>query len=64
MADNHYDAIVVGSNQWRLGSEGADREGPEGPDAERGRNIEHVKDYVNAMKEAWDFPHATGRRRR
>jgi hypothetical protein len=24
---------------------------------ERGRNIEHVKDYVNAMKEPWDFPH-------
>ncbi|MEL5937942.1 GMC family oxidoreductase, partial [Stenotrophomonas maltophilia] len=24
---------------------------------ERGRNIEHVKDYVHAMKAAWDFPH-------
>jgi choline dehydrogenase-like flavoprotein len=24
---------------------------------ERGRNIEHVKDYVNANKEIWEFPH-------
>ncbi len=28
---------------------------------ERGRDIEHVKDYVNASKEAWDYPHR-GRR--
>nr|WP_240457737.1 GMC family oxidoreductase [Halomonas socia] len=24
---------------------------------ERGRNIEHVKDYTNASKEVWDYPH-------
>ncbi|MFZ8488503.1 hypothetical protein ACO1MQ_13750, partial [Staphylococcus aureus] len=24
---------------------------------ERGRNIEHIKDYVNANKEAWDYEH-------
>jgi len=24
---------------------------------ERGRNIEHIKDYVNANKEPWEFPH-------
>ncbi len=28
---------------------------------ERGRNIEHVKDYVNANKEAWNYPHRTRR---
>ena len=28
---------------------------------ERGRNIEHVKDYVNATKESWEFPHRGGR---
>ncbi len=28
---------------------------------ERGRNIEHVKDYENATKDPWDFPHR-GRR--
>jgi choline dehydrogenase-like flavoprotein len=28
---------------------------------ERGRDIVHVKDYVNANKEAWDYPHR-GRR--
>jgi choline dehydrogenase-like flavoprotein len=24
---------------------------------ERGRNIEHIKDYVNANKDPWDYPH-------
>ena len=24
---------------------------------ERGRDIEHIKDYVNATKESWEFPH-------
>ena len=24
---------------------------------ERGRNIEHIKDYTNAFYEAWDYPH-------
>lgn len=24
---------------------------------ERGRNIEHITDYVNAEKEAWDYPY-------
>ncbi|MEP7258993.1 MAG: GMC family oxidoreductase, partial [Flavitalea sp.] len=28
---------------------------------ERGRDIEHIKGYVNATKEAWDYPHR-GRR--
>ena len=29
---------------------------------ERGHNIEHVKDYVNASKrDCWEFPHRGGR---
>jgi len=58
MADNHYDAIVVGSGVsggWAA-KELAEK-GLKVLMLERGRNIEHVKDYVNAHKEAWDFPH-------
>ena len=28
---------------------------------ERGRNVEHVKDYVNATKAPWEYPHRGGR---
>lgn len=58
MADNHYDAIVVGSGisgGWAA-KELAEK-GLKVLMLERGRNIEHIKDYVNAMKEGWDFPH-------
>lgn len=58
MADTHYDAIVVGSGitgGWAA-KELAEK-GLKVLMLERGRNIEHVKDYVNAMKETWDFPH-------
>jgi hypothetical protein len=24
---------------------------------ERGKNVEHVKDYVNATKSPWEYPH-------
>jgi choline dehydrogenase-like flavoprotein len=30
---------------------------------ERGRNVEHVKDYVNATKGPWEYPHRGGRTR-
>lgn len=58
MANNHYDAIVVGSGisgGWAA-KELAEK-GLKVLMLERGRNIEHVKDYVNAHKEAWDYPH-------
>ncbi|WP_374011983.1 GMC oxidoreductase [Pseudoxanthomonas koreensis] len=58
MANNHYDAIVVGSGisgGWAA-KELAEK-GLKVLMLERGRNIEHVKDYVNAATEAWDFPH-------
>ncbi|MDC8829821.1 GMC oxidoreductase [Alteromonas gilva] len=58
MADNVYDAIVVGSGisgGWAA-KELAEK-GLKVLMLERGRNIEHVKDYVNAHKEAWNYPH-------
>lgn len=58
MADNHYDAIVVGSGitgGWA--AKELTEKGLKVLMLERGRNIEHIKDYVNAMKEQWDFPH-------
>lgn len=62
MSDQTYDAIVVGSGisgGWAA-KELAEK-GLKVLMLERGRNIEHVKDYVNANKEAWDYPHR-GRR--
>jgi len=58
MADNHYDAIVVGSGvSGGWAAKELTEKGLKVLMLERGRNIEHVKDYVNAHKEAWDFPH-------
>lgn len=58
MADNNYDAIVVGSGisgGWAA-KELAEK-GLKVLMLERGRDIEHIKDYVNAHNEAWDYPH-------
>ena len=58
MADNVYDAIVVGSGisgGWAA-KELAEK-GLKVLMLERGRNIEHIKDYVNAHNEAWNYPH-------
>jgi len=62
MADNVYDAIVVGSGisgGWAA-KELAEK-GLKVVMLERGENIEHVKDYVNATKAPWEFPHRTKR---
>jgi len=54
----HYDAIVVGSGvSGGWAAKELTEKGLKVLMLERGRNIEHVKDYVNADKEAWDFPH-------
>ena len=58
MATNEYDAIVVGSGisgGWAA-KELAEK-GLKVLMLERGRNIEHIKDYTNAMHETWDYPH-------
>ncbi len=58
MADNHYDAIVVGSGiSGGWAAKELTEKGLKVLLLERGRNIEHVKDYTNATKEVWDYPH-------
>ena len=59
MADNmHYDAIVVGSGiSGGWAAKELTERGLKVLMLERGRNIEHITDYVNADKEAWDYPH-------
>ena len=59
MADNmHYDAIVVGSGiSGGWAAKELTEKGLKVLMLERGRNIEHLTDYVNADKEAWDYPH-------
>jgi choline dehydrogenase-like flavoprotein len=58
MSNFNFDAIVVGSGisgGWAA-KELAEK-GLKVVMLERGRNIEHVKDYVNANKERWEYPH-------
>ena len=58
MAQNTYDAIVIGSGisgGWAA-KELCER-GLKTLVLERGRNIEHIKDYPTATKNPWDFPH-------
>lgn len=58
VAQNTYDAIVIGSGisgGWSA-KELCDH-GIKTLVLERGRNIEHIKDYPTAMKNSWDFPH-------
>jgi choline dehydrogenase-like flavoprotein len=62
MADNVYDAIVIGSGiSGGWAAKELCEKGLKTIMLERGRNIEHVKDYVNANKEAWDYPHRGSR---
>lgn len=57
MPDN-YDAIVIGSGiSGGWAAKELTEKGLKVLMLERGRNIEHIKDYVNANKEAWDYPH-------
>src|SRR3569833_1683260 len=58
MADNTYDAIVIGSGiSGGWAAKELTEKGLKVIMLERGRDIEHIKDYVNANKEAWDYPH-------
>ncbi len=53
-----YDAIVVGSGiSGGWAAKELTEKGLKVLMIERGRSIEHVKDYVNANKESWEFPH-------
>ncbi|PTX18101.1 choline dehydrogenase-like flavoprotein [Pontibacter mucosus] len=62
MAENVYDAIVVGSGiSGGWAAKELTEKGLKTIMLERGRNIEHIKDYKNATKHPWEFPHR-GRR--
>jgi choline dehydrogenase-like flavoprotein len=62
MADNIYDAIVIGSGiSGGWAAKELTEKGLKTIMLERGRNIEHVKDYVNATKNPWELPHRGGR---
>ncbi|MGN6249483.1 MAG: GMC oxidoreductase [Ginsengibacter sp.] len=62
MAENTYDAIVIGSGiSGGWAAKELTEKGLKTIMLERGKNIEHVKDYVNAVKGPWEFPHRGGR---
>lgn len=58
MADNQYDAIVVGSGiSGGWAAKELTEKGLKVLLLERGRDIKHIEGYVNAIKESWEFPH-------
>ena len=62
MADNTYDAIVIGSGitgGWA--AKELTEKGLKTIMLERGKDVKHVKDYNSANKHPWEFPHAGGR---
>lgn len=62
MANNTFDAIVVGSGiSGGWAAKELTEKGLKVLMLERGENIEHIKDYVNTNKDPWEFPHAGGR---
>ncbi|MBC6490046.1 GMC oxidoreductase [Flavihumibacter stibioxidans] len=62
MAENTYDAIVIGSGiSGGWAAKELTEKGLKTILLERGRNVEHIKDYVSANKHPWEFPHRGGR---
>lgn len=62
MQEQDYDAIVVGSGiSGGWAAKELTEKGLKVLLLERGKNIEHIKDYVNATKSPWDYPHRGGR---
>jgi choline dehydrogenase-like flavoprotein len=62
MAENTFDAIVIGSGiSGGWAAKELTEKGLKTIVLERGRNIEHIKDYVNTNKDPWEFPHRGGR---
>ena len=62
MANNTYDAIVVGSGiSGGWAAKELTEKGLKVLLLERGRDIKHVKDYVNTNKELWELPHRGAR---
>ncbi|NUO94676.1 MAG: GMC family oxidoreductase [Gemmatimonadaceae bacterium] len=64
MTTETYDAIVVGSGiSGGWAAKELTEKGLRVLQLERGKNVEHVKDYVNATKPPWAYPHRGGRTR-
>ncbi|MDF2771357.1 MAG: glucose-methanol-choline oxidoreductase [Geminicoccaceae bacterium] len=64
MQSPQYDAIVVGSGiSGGWAAKELTERGLRVLLLERGKNVEHVKDYVNATKGPWEYPHRGGRTR-
>ncbi len=62
MAEKKYGAIVIGSGiSGGWAAKELTEKGLKVLLLERGRDIVHVKDYVNANKDPWEFPHRGGR---
>ena len=62
MTKNIFDAIVIGSGiSGGWAAKELTENGLKTVMLERGRNIEHVKDYTNALKAPWQFEHRGGR---
>ena len=62
MQTPQYDAIVVGSGiSGGWAAKELTEKGLRVLLLERGRNVEHVKDYVNATKGPWEYAHRGGR---
>lgn len=62
VATEEYDAIVVGSGiSGGWAAKELTEKGLNVLLLERGKNVEHIKDYVNARKAPWDFPYRGGR---
>jgi len=62
MQNPQYDAIVVGSGiSGGWAAKELTERGLRVLLLERGRNVEHIKDYVNATKGPWEYPHRGGR---
>lgn len=62
MQNPEYDAIVVGSGiSGGWAAKELTEKGLRVLLLERGRNVEHIKDYVNATKAPWQYPHRGGR---
>jgi len=62
MKENCYDAIVIGSGiSGGWAAKELTEKGLKTIMLERGRNVEHIKDYLSATKHPWEFPHRGGR---
>jgi choline dehydrogenase-like flavoprotein len=62
MANNTFDAIVVGSGiSGGWAAKELTEKGLKVLMLERGHHIEHVKDYAETNKPAWEYPHRGGR---